>query len=282
MPEPTDSQSTSRRPFGGERVTRVRLAAAVGAVVSAALYVWTAASPERSLGDDLLSLALFVAVGTVPFLVAGAFPFGPRLFALALAIAAGLAIVDNTLLQIGSGSTAGVAAPVLPFGACIGVLLVAGFDRAVGELRSGAALNLFPGGNADETSPPDQPAPVHPEVSSPGSDRSSLPIRFLRGDPPLTEPVDKFAWYGWLTAWSLGVVGIFSGRDWVILPAGVLIIVIGVMLTTNFRGVQDRLRVREERWRWRSGYAIASPLGGLTLTVIGLAWLCIGLGDLFS
>ena len=110
-------------------------------------------------------------------------------------------------------------------------------------------------------------------MSSWGSDRPSLLARFLRGDPPITEPVDKFAWHGWLTAWSLGVIGLIAGRDWIITPAGVLIILIGVMLTTNFRGVQDRLRVREERSRWSygKGAQVASPYGGIVLTLIGLS-----------
>jgi hypothetical protein len=263
----------------------VRLAAALGAVVSAGLYVWTATSPDRSLGDDLLSLVLFVAVGMVPFIVAGAFPFEPWLFALALAVATGLAIVDNVVLQIGSSSTSGVAAPVLPFSACIGVLMVAGLERTVEEVRAGRWRGFGPGEHAESTSPPEPPAPAdppEPPQGSAGSHRPNLVVRFLRGDPPLTEPVDKFAWYGWLTAWSLGVIGIVTGRDWIIAPAGALIILIGVMLTTNFRGVQDRLRVREERSKWHSGVVIASPFGGLVLTVIGLGWLYFGLGDLFT
>jgi hypothetical protein len=120
-------------------------------------------------------------------------------------------------------------------------------------------------------------------MSSRGSDRPNLLVRFLRGDPPLTEPVDKLAWYGWLTAWSLGVIAFIAGRDWLITPAGSLIIILGVMLTTNFRGVQDRLRVREERSRWSSGEPrMASRFGGLVVTVIGLGWLYIGLGDLLG
>ncbi len=95
----------------------------------------------------------------------------------------------------------------------------------------------------------------------------------------MTEPTDKFVWRGWLTAWLIGVTAVVSGRNWLAVPAGVLIAFIGVMLVTNVNGVRDRLRVREERLRWHSGQFVASTYGGIVLMVIGLGWVYVGLGD---
>jgi hypothetical protein len=44
-----------------------------------------------------------------------------------------------------------------------------------------------------------------------GSDRPGLLSRWLHGDPPATEPVDRFARYGFFLAWLLGLVGIIGG-----------------------------------------------------------------------
>jgi hypothetical protein len=95
-----------------------------------------------------------------------------------------------------------------------------------------------------------------------GSDRPGLLSRWLRGDPPATEPVDQFARYGFFVAWLLGLVGIIAGMTALIAPAGLVIASIGVMPFKNFRGVCDRMRKREER---TLSYRLAMDLVGVVL-----------------
>lgn len=108
--------------------------------------------------------------------------------------------------------------------------------------------------------------------------------RVLRGDPPVTEPVDVFARYGLFAGWLLGIVAMATQRIFLIAPAGLVFASIGVMVFTNFRSLRDRMRVREERTlafrltEARSG----TKFGGAILTIIGLGWFSLGLSSLFD
>jgi hypothetical protein len=109
--------------------------------------------------------------------------------------------------------------------------------------------------------------------------------RWLDGDPPVEEPAEMVSRYGFFAAWLLGVVAIVGGGPGLghrtlglIAPAGLLLILVGVIRVTNYRGVRDRDRLREE-----SGLSFrltenrsATAFAGAVLVVIGLCWFVFG------
>jgi hypothetical protein len=137
MPEPTDTPATMmRRALGHGRISRMRVATAVGAVVSLGSFVGIGITDGSgfSVGADLIALAILVGIAMTPFIVAGGIRFGPRVFLLALAIAAGLEIFGFVLAQDDSSSTAALAAVVMPFYATLAVVILAGIDATVRRL----------------------------------------------------------------------------------------------------------------------------------------------------
>jgi hypothetical protein len=127
-------------------------------------------------------------------------------------------------------------------------------------------------------------APPSPRLADQGGDRPGLLSRWLPGDPPAKEPVDRFARYGFFVAWLLGLVGIIGGLTPLIAPAGLLIATIGLMLFKNFRGLRDRMRKREERsWNYRlTESRSATKFGGVLMILVGIGWLAMGVADLLG
>lgn len=106
----------------------------------------------------------------------------------------------------------------------------------------------------------------------------------IRGDPPVTEPIDKFRRYGFFISWVLGMVGLVSGLTVLLAPAGFVLATIGYFMFSNRGGLLDRTRIREEQsWQFRlTESRVATKFGAVLLMIIGLVWLAIGIGSLFD
>jgi len=108
--------------------------------------------------------------------------------------------------------------------------------------------------------------------------------RWVKGRPPVVEPVDRFSRYGFFTAWLLGMFGLVGNLPFLLVPAGSLIAVNGWMLFTNFKGVRDRMRRREERsFSYRvTEQRQATKFGGVLMMVIGTGWFAAGIASAIS
>jgi hypothetical protein len=133
---------------------------------------------------------------------------------------------------------------------------------------------------------------VRPRLScvatGPSSEQGRLE-RLLRGDPPVAEPADMLSRYGFVAAAALGFVAIVGGGTGLVdqmlgllVPAGLLLAAIGLMRVTNYHGVRDRDRLREEHglmFRLTENRN-ATAFGGAILTVIGVGWCVLGISAL--
>jgi hypothetical protein len=108
--------------------------------------------------------------------------------------------------------------------------------------------------------------------------------RWLHGDPPAVEPADRFARYGFFVAWALGVAALVGDVPPLIALTGLLLVAIGTMMVSNFRGVLDRMREREERhWSYRlKGSRSVTRFGGVLMVLIGLGWGLVGFLAIFG
>ena len=107
--------------------------------------------------------------------------------------------------------------------------------------------------------------------------------RYLFGDPPVDGPVDAFARYGLWVAWVIGVIAIVSPFTPLLIPAGALFAMIGVLYARNVRGIDERRVERRRRIAARRGFRGTprlTPLYGVAMTFIGLVWLAAGVLDL--
>jgi hypothetical protein len=95
--------------------------------------------------------------------------------------------------------------------------------------------------------------------------------------------------YGLLVAATFGFVALVGGGTGLVdqvvgllVPAGLLLAAIGVMRVTNYRGVRDRDRLREEHslmFRLTENRN-ATAFGGVILTLIGVGWCVLGISAL--
>jgi hypothetical protein len=92
-----------------------------------------------------------------------------------------------------------------------------------------------------------------------------------------------------LTAWVLGIVGLLGAAASekmlaALLPAGLLLVVCGVVCFRNWRGVRDRLTERyKDSWHWRlSGKAQFTRFESALLTAIGLGWTAMGISGVVT
>jgi hypothetical protein len=95
--------------------------------------------------------------------------------------------------------------------------------------------------------------------------------------------------YGFVAAAALGFVAIVGGGTGLVdqmlgllVPAGLLLAAIGLMRVTNYHGVRDRDRLREEHglmFRLAENRN-ATAFGGAILTVIGVGWCVLGISAL--
>jgi hypothetical protein len=106
--------------------------------------------------------------------------------------------------------------------------------------------------------------------------------RHVLGNPPVDGVADAFTRFGLFAAWLLGFVAIVNGVTPLTVPAGVLLVAIGVLCVRNTDGIRERLA---ERRRRSSGYRIfggttrVTPFLGVAMTIIGILWLVIGVAD---
>src|SRR5690349_13358072 len=73
--------------------------------------------------------------------------------------------------------------------------------------------------------------------------------RLVRGNPPVNGAADAFARFGLFAAWVLGLVAIAGGVTPLLMPAGALLIAIGVLYARDTGGIRDRLIERQRRSR---------------------------------
>src|SRR3954465_7739574 len=145
------------------------------------------------------------------------------------------------------------AAPFLVFAIFVGLLWLQGRRRPRAQ-------------------PPDEPAPTGPAIR-----------RLVLGNPPVNGPVDAFARFGFFAAWLLGLGAIAGGATPLLLPAGALLAVIGVLYARNAGSVRERL---VERYRRSAGYRAfgadtrLTPFFGLAMSFIGVCWFALGVADL--
>jgi hypothetical protein len=114
-----------------------------------------------------------------------------------------------------------------------------------------------------------------------GPDRPALVQRVIHGHPRPERPIDKAARYGFFLAWLLGMVGIVGGILFLVAPAGLIFMSIGLLLFTNHEGFRDRMRIREQHslsYRLTESRS-ATKFGGALLTIVGLGWFAMGLGS---
>src|SRR4051812_41774184 len=71
--------------------------------------------------------------------------------------------------------------------------------------------------------------------------------RLMLGNPPANGPVDAFARFGVWTAWLLGLVAIAGGVTALLIPAGVLLGVIGVLFARDVGGIREQVAERRRR-----------------------------------
>jgi hypothetical protein len=118
----------------------------------------------------------------------------------------------------------------------------------------------------------DEPPPEGPIVK-----------RLVLGNPPVNSPVDAFARFGVWGAWLLGLVAIAGGVTAFLIPAGVLLGVIGVMFARNVGGIREQVAERRRRtagYRTFGGTPRLTPFFGVAMTFVGLVWLAAGVFDL--
>lgn len=113
-------------------------------------------------------------------------------------------------------------------------------------------------------------------------DRPHPLSRWVRGDPPVQHPVDKYQRFGFLAACLIGAASFTSGALGLLTLAGLILASIGVMMFTNHQGLLDRMREREERsWGFRvTEQRQATKFGAVLMLIIGLGWFAMGAVDL--
>jgi hypothetical protein len=107
--------------------------------------------------------------------------------------------------------------------------------------------------------------------------------RLVLGNPPVNGPADAFARFGVLAAWLLGLVAIAGGVTPLLLPAGALLIVIGVLYARDTGGIRERVTERQRRSRGYRAFGAGrqlSPLFGIAMSFIGVCWFAIGVAEL--
>jgi hypothetical protein len=111
----------------------------------------------------------------------------------------------------------------------------------------------------------------------------------LAVEHPNESSLDTFVEKGWYLALALGFVGLFVGGPTESEPlfalvalAGLVFTARGVLMASNYRGVTDRMRARddrrpESRMNRLLGVEMHTTRGqGLLLAVIGLGWTAMG------
>ena len=85
-------------------------------------------------------------------------------------------------------------------------------------------------------------------------------------------------------AWLILVAGLLLGAGAgvkggfaLFVASGVLVIAVGLALTTNYRGVTDALTERYEQIGARRAISSTSPFGGALLIAIGVCQIVVGL-----
>lgn len=105
----------------------------------------------------------------------------------------------------------------------------------------------------------------------------------VMGNPPVNSRADAFARFGFWLAWAIGLVALVGNVLELILPAGVLIVATGVILTLNASGARDQLVERARRGVAHRKYGsagIIGPMFGVLMTVIGVFWVVGGVAVL--
>jgi hypothetical protein len=120
--------------------------------------------------------------------------------------------------------------------------------------------------------------PREPPSEEPAPAGSPL-RRLVLGNPPVAGVVDAFARFGLWAAWLFGLIAIASGLTALLMPAGILLAVIGLLYARDAGGIRERLAERRRRtaaYRGFGGTTRLTPLFGIAMTFVGLVWLAAG------
>jgi hypothetical protein len=121
------------------------------------------------------------------------------------------------------------------------------------------------------------------DAPPPGVPRQPGLRGIVLGNPPVNSGADAFARFGFYLAWAIGLVAIVGEILELLLPAGALIVVAGVIMTLNTSGARDQFAERARRGvahRKFGSAVIIGPMFGVLMTVVGLGWFAGGVAAL--